>query len=213
MSPYRPFNSSSAQLNLNFEVHQPQYQYASLKPKEGQTRILTLLPSSQHGASIYCVLKITSIDPVSTPFEALSYTWGEEGDVCPDPIFLNGYSVKIRRNIEVFLRILRHATLPRELWADAICINQASYEEKSVHLDMMAFIYSRARRVVIWLGLPTDTSALAVSVLPTISPEADFLRISNVQSHAIDLLFSREWFTRVWVVQGFMLGQDAISYC
>jgi hypothetical protein len=194
-------------------MHENQYQYDALNPKDGQTRILTLLPSSQYNSRINCVLSSVSIDPVSTPFEALSYTWGKEGDHCPNPIFMNGYATIISRNLESFLRTLRYKTLPRELWVDALCINQADCEEKSAHLIMMAIIYNRARRVIIWLGDQSSDSALAVSTLSTITSEIDFHRISDDANQAINSLFSRDWFTRVWVVQEFMLGREPLFVC
>lgn len=43
---------------------------------------------------------------------------------------------------------------PRELWVDAVCINQADLKERSPQVLLMSTIYSSARCVNIWLGTP-----------------------------------------------------------
>jgi hypothetical protein len=40
------------------------------------------------------------------------------------------------------------------LWVDAICINQDDLEERNRQVSLMAFIYSRAQAVLVWLGRP-----------------------------------------------------------
>ena len=40
----------------------------------------------------------------------------------------------------------------RIIWVDAVCINQADPEEKTLQVTMMNLIYSRAEEVMIWLG-------------------------------------------------------------
>jgi hypothetical protein len=42
------------------------------------------------------------------------------------------------------------------LWVDAICINQDDIEERNRQVKLMAFIYSRALAVLVWLGRPVS---------------------------------------------------------
>lgn len=46
-------------------------------------------------------------------------------------------------------------------WIDAICINQADSVERGRQVNIMANIYHQAKEVVIWLGLPDDSTPLA----------------------------------------------------
>lgn len=50
-------------------------------------------------------------------------------------------------------------SLPRILWADAVCIDQSDVEEKSHQVNLMGEIYGRASRVLIWLGEDPDGDA------------------------------------------------------
>lgn len=40
----------------------------------------------------------------------------------------------------------------RVIWVDAICINQDDLEKRNQQVSPMAFIYSRAQTVLVWLG-------------------------------------------------------------
>ncbi|KUJ09719.1 HET-domain-containing protein, partial [Mollisia scopiformis] len=83
-------------------------------------------------------------------YEALSYAWGR-ADVVKG-VELNGRRVEIRVNLWLALVHLRRTKEERLLWIDAICINQADLEERSEQVQIMAYIYSRAKRVLVWLG-------------------------------------------------------------
>lgn len=50
------------------------------------------------------------------------------------------------------------------LWIDAICIDQKNDTEKSYQIANMRHVYSRAKMVIIWLGLE-DEDTLNVIVL------------------------------------------------
>jgi hypothetical protein len=51
------------------------------------------------------------------------------------------------------------------LWADAICIDQGNVEERCFQVTLMGEIYSRAERVVLWLGPEAMQSDLAMTFL------------------------------------------------
>jgi len=83
-------------------------------------------------------------------FTALSYTWGSEHD--SRKISVNGHSVTIRRNLYDFLVYAKREGWVYNLWIDALCINQSDTHEKNKQVALMGHIYSRAYRVLIWLG-------------------------------------------------------------
>jgi hypothetical protein len=87
-------------------------------------------------------------------FEALSYIWGE-------PKFTNRVSLQqshlcITTSLQDALRGLRFTSQPRTLWVDTLCINQKDNNERNTQVQMMARIYEKAIKVVIWLGIEAD---------------------------------------------------------
>ncbi|KAF2120037.1 heterokaryon incompatibility protein-domain-containing protein, partial [Lophiotrema nucula] len=128
---------------------------------------------------------------------------------------LNGHPFEVGRNLQLAILHLRSPKEPINLWADAVCINQDDDEERNQQVSLMAFIYTKAMKVVAWLGTRDysstsnafrsmsihwkagQTQHLAAAIAGTIrmrySPEPDqntFVRIAN----------SAFW-KRLWVVQ------------
>jgi hypothetical protein len=103
------------------------------------------------------------IDLTRSPlrYEALSYVWGTEK--ARQPIKCHGYDVPITQNLEHALRALRHPTLIKPLWVDAVCINQQDLDERVRQIGYMRLVYRHAGRVVVWLGPsnPVTERALA----------------------------------------------------
>lgn len=93
----------------------------------------------------------------------------------------------------------------------------------------MAEIYSSAFTVIVWLGPPSEDSALAIcccegissnikvdfdlQVMPSTSVETHWadgtqcLPLKDPQIKAIYSLLSRNWFTRLWIWQEVVLAQ------
>jgi len=69
------------------------------------------------------------------------------------------------KNLLVALEHLRYRDDARVLWIDAICINQDDSAEKSTEVLRMDNIYLDAQRVIVWLGVETENSSLAMSKL------------------------------------------------
>ncbi|KAL6706058.1 hypothetical protein ACN47E_006160 [Coniothyrium glycines] len=101
--------------------------------------------------------------------------------------------------------------MPRNLWIDAICINQESSEEKTQQVRKMHRIFQMASRVIIWLGLGDTKSDRALDHLNhTIFDrqigdrigESKITGLTISQDHKDVLeIFKRSWWTRVWTVQ------------
>lgn len=86
-------------------------------------------------------------DPPS--YHAVSYVWGSsELEKC---IRIGSRVLMVTNNCFQVLRSLRKANLPRFCWIDAVCINQASIEERSLQVGMMGDVYSMAARTIVWL--------------------------------------------------------------
>jgi hypothetical protein len=84
------------------------------------------------------------------PYQALSYCWGSRDP--PEHITLGRKRLRITTNCAAALRRLRYRFKARMLWIDAICIDQASDDEKAMQIPIMGDIYSQASQVVVWLG-------------------------------------------------------------
>jgi hypothetical protein len=96
-------------------------------------------------------------------FEALSYVWGCSDS--PQDIECNGHLKSVTPNLCVALRRLRLVDKEQVVWIDAICINQENLDERSRQVLLMQEIYTRALRVIIWLGEDEGYAAVAIKVI------------------------------------------------
>lgn len=156
-------------------------------------------------------------------YDALSYTWGEPGEGTFH-ITCNGRTLKVWENLYKALpclaRQLRQEDFaPRQIWIDAVCINQLDDTEKSEQIDRMSAIYRRARQVIVWLGPGNgkDNNDAAIALLPWLSkigaatmkyfmdshqPEPDLssMDVPDPSSPVWEILgqiFFSEWYTRL----------------
>lgn len=68
-------------------------------------------------------------------------------------------------------RLERAGSPPRQIWIDAVCINQSDGNEKMQQIGRMAEIYRLARQVIVWLGpghAPNHNDA-AIALFPLLS--------------------------------------------
>lgn len=126
--------------------------YTSI-PKD-HIRLLHLQPGSGK-AVIEAYLDTVPLNAAGE-YEALSYVWGKK--IKRRAIKCNGMMVNSTENLAIAIKHLRYPDRPRIFWIDALCIDQQNKDERSSQVMMMGDIYSRAARVVIWLG-PADSSS------------------------------------------------------
>lgn len=110
-----------------------------------------------------------------------------------------GSVLNITQNLYAALLRLRDHGCSRTLWVDAVCINQEDEKEKEKQIPLMAEIYAKAFRVVVWLGEAEVGSERALEIIGL--PKEKFAGLSNTEStrDAIRQLLARPWFQRVWV--------------
>jgi hypothetical protein len=130
------------------DKEEPQFLYPPLDPTTDGIRLLILQPGKR-GTIIQCGLVSTTFADNPT-YDALSYEWGD-GTQCR-AIRLNGETVLVRENLGEALDALRDETTDKAVWVDFLCIDQTNTSEKNKQIPLMAFIFRRARQVVIWLG-------------------------------------------------------------
>ncbi|KAL3261611.1 hypothetical protein ABHI18_003584 [Aspergillus niger] len=135
------------------------FPYDTLDPNRQQIRLLSIHPSINKSHPIHCSLHTVSLQD-SPKFEALSYVWGT--DDATEQIFLNGDTFHVTPNVAKALHQLRRTFWRRDIWVDAICINQCDIDDKNTQVPLMATIYTTAARVVVMLGDSTPEIELAV---------------------------------------------------
>ena len=107
--------------------------------------------------------EITASD-IEPGYEALSYVWGNPEDTVP--IFCSGCEIQVTRNLATALRYFRRTQSMRQIWADAICINQQSLTEKAQQVQQMGRVYASAVQTLVWLGKESLEVKGALKKLP-----------------------------------------------
>lgn len=125
-------------------------------------RLVSLYPSPHLESPLYIEITTHRLDE-APPYAALSYTWGDSSDTVP--IWCDRWVIRIRHNLRDALRRIRHPEHPRQLWIDAVCINQSSIPEKNHQIPLMGEIYKNAEGVLIWLGEEAEESKMAFQLL------------------------------------------------
>ncbi|KAI4864873.1 HET-domain-containing protein [Hypoxylon rubiginosum] len=206
------------------------------EPNCSKFRILTLLPGSGD-QPLECILEHGDLAD-SPPYETISYVWGDPREKVD--IICNGRTLAITAALAEALRHFRSPSeRRRSLWADAICINQNDNEERGRQVRRMKDIYSKASRVLIWLGEERDESDRGITTALHIAHTcrqyiSDGGSLENMSFNdelarklfgkftdpsefsrlsAFAKLVKRLWFTRVWVVQELALATEATVYC
>jgi hypothetical protein len=179
----------------------PPYRYEDLLPGPDSIRLLRLLPSEDEDSTIQCQLWNYSLQLSSRRthlYEALSYVWG-----CSDKhrsILVDGHIFNVTDNLHAALLHLRHCSIERMLWIDAICINQEDMTEKGQQIQFMAKIYGQATRVIVWLGEAADNSTKALEDIRFAGGNrSKNLSSQETMQQAILALLQRPWFRRIWV--------------
>ncbi|KAK5659030.1 hypothetical protein OQA88_1117 [Cercophora sp. LCS_1] len=203
------------------------YPYEPLPPST--IRLLRLLPAPHIASPLRCDLIHASL-PSTTPYEALSYTWGPTTN--PATLALSTHPIQTTRNLSLALRHLRHQDIPRTFWIDALCINQSDPLEQAAQVSIMWTIYQHATRVVVWLGPETGDSAVAMDNIAKRDCQTNAAarqawreknkgpcgchagNFDNYASRAgvLDLL-KQAWFTRVWVLQEVAAAKEVVVVC
>lgn len=221
---------SSAQTLPRLTSELQPYLYQSLAVPAHQIRLLHLLPGKS--SDIHITLKTHDFaDDAGLQFEALSYTWGSQKDLASVLVDEVDYAIlPVTRNLQEALQYLRLTDESRVLWIDAICINQKDVNERSKQLILMAQIYTKATKVVAWLGPKSFDSDLALDCFDTINANVavtgpwgtcqllgdDSRWTDNAQSvpfednqlWALCNFFHRPWFERLWIWQEIRLGAE-----
>ncbi|RYP17233.1 hypothetical protein DL765_004618 [Monosporascus sp. GIB2] len=213
------------------------YRYAPLggEPDCDAFRILTVLPGVGD-QPLECTLEHVSLDD-SPSYEALSYVRDRMEET--EDIICSGKPLAVATHLYSALRHLRLPSQPRNLWVDAICVNQRDNEERGRQVRLMRKIYPKAKQLLIWLGEADSGSGQGIdiahdiarvchaSVAPGRPPGtlslsdalvsgdfSPFCTSSGIRRLS-ELAKIRRcgWFEEMWAIQELVLARGAIMLC
>jgi Heterokaryon incompatibility protein (HET) len=175
-------------------------------------------------------------------YECFSYVWGtaHTGSLIWLDIYMLGtYMIEISDNLDMALRCLQHQNEPRMLWVDFVCINQDDYDERKQQVQIMYRIFSKAEKVIAYLGDEADGSERLPNLLRRINDahfkdaedqadsdklfiqpwvEEDWVRLGLPPSEdeawlILEKFISRPWFVRVWIMQEALAAKELVVIC
>ncbi|KAF2139470.1 uncharacterized protein K452DRAFT_232719, partial [Aplosporella prunicola CBS 121167] len=209
------------------------FQHEPLDLEQDTFRLLDIDGVSSRGL-VECTIRLRNRDDISCSYNALSYAWGSEEQ--PGWIILNRRRFRVRKNLLQFLQsTTSHAKARRNLWIDAICIDQGNVSEKNHQVNQMADIYRNATTVFVWLGLSLKEKtgifgsgrykrlhALLKNVEECCSLEdRQEMRLLDIHyglfcndphpvSRLVVDILTREYWERMWIVQEIIFGEENV---
>lgn len=203
-----------------------EYTYKELSIPRNELRLLSLKPGL-FDDELQCTLRNVSLDE-NPEYHALSYTWGDPANT--KPVFIDGCIFQITVNLYDALQHFRDPIDVRTFWIDALCINQNDLLERSKQVLRMRDIYYKADRVEGWIGKADEDDYKAIELVQHLrdavpNPEELLSEAWVISYHdlfiplfqnctpellkALNCLYRRPWWTRVWVVQEVSLANQS----
>lgn len=223
-----------------------EYIYTPLE--RGEFRILGLHPGVCSD-DLMCTLFTEGLG--CPKFAAVSYCWGStnrphllkcgqetivtvNSNKCHQSAKQPSGVIKITDNLKDLLLALRDEEFHRNLWIDAVCINQDDLVEKKTQVKLMDRIFDTAYATIAYLREPNEHTEMALGYANLLASVKDwpsenvFRKLDLVEaqmqlaggsrdiSHpwlAFTDLFSRDWFRRIWIIQEVLLSRLIIIRC
>ena len=204
------------------------------------TRPLQLQPASYYNDGLRATMIEVSLSEQSPIYDAVSYTWGDQTPF--NTIDFDGSQLVISKNVSELLRHFRSSSETHCLWLDSVCIDQENEAEKGPQVYMMDAVYTRAKAVRIWVGPDEGFAGRAMSCATKLAeehgshlktyasrskwmPPPCFLEDVEISASTLErivqlassedlvALCTRDWFTRLWIIQEVALAKEPIVYC
>ena len=195
---YQPLNTANEEIRL-------------LRVTNLQLRPPNCVPARTKGIRLECTLLAVSLREMPK-YDALSYTWGD-----PDQLYtvrINGHRMRIRVNLFNALCMLSHtSSVASYLWADAICINQDDFFERSSQVSMMAQIFKQAHTVRVWLGKRFSPAKSFFVKAESKAEVSELLDPNDDSLEGLQHIVSQAWWSRLWVIQEVLLASKAVVHC
>lgn len=196
-----------------------------------ELRLLLVWPPTGSEDNIHCTL-IHGRLGTGVEYDAVSYTWADEtgDDSQSKTVFVNDRALPVTATCKAVLKRIRLQSTAKVLWIDAVCINQGDTDERGHQVSLMPDIYSHAKKVLIFPGEATDDDSRGLYYLPQLEtllyglildsctlyqrdrPETEkpARDLVTMVQHTIKHIFSRRYFTRVWILQEIALAKEPV---
>jgi hypothetical protein len=194
-------------------------------PLEARDFRILLLSPGEESDQLKETLKHVSLADYGMPeYETTSYACGEPSLTAS--ILIDGKLLAIpASSAEVLCRVRKSDSI-RTIWIDAVCIDGSNIAEPGHQVSLMCDIYSRGSSNIIYLGESDDLTVEGLWTLECVIAEmaSQTGGFSNIQrsmfgkygeaqnvhnmrvespysTKALHSIYSRKWFSRLWVVQ------------
>jgi hypothetical protein len=202
-------------------TEEPLFTHQPLDLDTASVRLVEVLPLGP-GGRVECKIKLARLD--TSVYTCVSYVWGP-----PDEthwITIDERPFEVRRNLWNFLHIastLRTKALEgtnlldvhrldtercfQSLWIDALCIDQENVLERNHQVQQMGQIYSKAERIISWLGTGLDLAAFLDAAWRHSSCDWR-LKKQQIEQHwnSIWKLHNNVYWKRAWITQELILA-------
>ncbi|KAI4140614.1 MAG: hypothetical protein L6R39_005721 [Caloplaca ligustica] len=220
-------------------------------------KLLNILPA-HHEANrtppqreiVQCELQLEALSE-APEYEALSYTWGSTSQEFPVQVQLTGLwpeplpasrtkTFHVTKHLHAALLRLQQPKVPRLVWIDQLCIDQSNTAERNSTVSLMAEIYRRAKRTIVWLGetslLDEDRDYIVdaaermnfrpverewsevqdqniIKDMIGVKAEGEAHELGQRRRQALAEFLNRPWFTRAWVFQEVVVAKRGTVLC
>jgi hypothetical protein len=213
------------------EAQAETFSYPQLDTLTPSIRLIRLERTST--GSIVGSLKTFSPRNVKNGYRAISYVWGPKNYSNTITITINNHPFPILDNLYQILEVICDDEILNQCWwwIDYICINQGKglqvEMERNSQVAMMKEIYENAQTVLGWLGPGSREVKEAIEFLYVLRRNRNRLHAQQDSRDkvlgpeledrekwkAVEKLFLREWWERVWTLQEYIVPTDFRFYC
>ncbi|OAL53825.1 hypothetical protein IQ07DRAFT_628993 [Pyrenochaeta sp. DS3sAY3a] len=162
---YAPLDPSKNEIRLLFPILGPRQERPQGVGNDTANTVDSLREARsivRPDLSMHFELRVVSLDD-SPEYTALSYVWGKPQAL--QEITVEDHDFPVTENLYSALRHMQYTTIQPAIWIDAICIDQTNTDEKNDQVPRMGDLYSRAKRVLVWLGPGDQKSDQAITIL------------------------------------------------
>jgi len=202
-----------ATLDVGGADHGKEYIYTDLRClQRGQMIRLIVLEPGGDEEPVRCTIALSGLQ--HSNFDAVSYIWAtEEGDdTKTQKIRVDGSLLLVTKICEAALRCLRRRQV-RQIWIDAMCINQANTKERNHQVGLMDRIYKSATRIHIcindfqnnydawmhWIQFG-DIPERSVETLHARQTTTPHDMTPGEAQQQLETLFRCRYFSRTWII-------------
>lgn len=186
--------------------------------RAGDIRVVKILPDLSQDRLLQCSVRHIRL---ANTHAALSYTCGTSNEL--KTVVVNDGHFQVRPNLWHFLNIARATGSHRykELWIDALSIDQGNIPERNDQVRSMSKIYSQAADVSVWLGHEDGSIEVALNDLRCLQAHIEMNNIRrpdlpqeqmnlppSPQFRALINLCNLPYWKRMWIIQETMLSSD-----